>query len=284
MRGKVIHIGLGVALLPLAIMMSAAPAMALKGDSQQMENTTMRLLSAADTVGQDQVIDGGLLIELPAGWHTYWRMPGESGQPPRFDWSGSKNVQSVNVLWPHPQRLEDAGFESFGYDRSVLLPLDIHPIEPSQSVILALKAEIAVCSTTCIPLHFNVGLTIPAGDRVEGAEKMSIQHARALVPHFGDTDTLKIKGAVVGPRGLVVETFSSNGYGDTTDLIAEVEGGNFYFTAKPEMDIGQKDHRQALMLLTPPANAGSLARGLQRHTVTITLLNNGQGVEKSINF
>ena len=28
------------------------------------------------------------------GWKTYWRMPGDSGVPPTFDWAGSANVAS----------------------------------------------------------------------------------------------------------------------------------------------------------------------------------------------
>ena len=38
----------------------------------------------------------GIEIRLAPGWKTYWRYPGDSGVPPRFDFSGSRNVKSVD--------------------------------------------------------------------------------------------------------------------------------------------------------------------------------------------
>ena len=35
---------------------------------------------------------------MAPGWHTYWRYPGDSGVPPRFDFSGSDNLASAQVL------------------------------------------------------------------------------------------------------------------------------------------------------------------------------------------
>ena len=45
----------------------------------------------------------GIEIALDPGFKTYWRNPGESGLPPRFDWSGSENVKSVDIRWPAPR-------------------------------------------------------------------------------------------------------------------------------------------------------------------------------------
>ena len=47
----------------------------------------------------------GLKITLSPGWKTYWKQPGETGLVPHFDWTGSKNVSAVKVLWPHPSIL-----------------------------------------------------------------------------------------------------------------------------------------------------------------------------------
>ena len=48
-------------------------------------------------------------IRLAPGWHTYWRVPGDAGIPPSFDWSGSSNLASVAYEWPRPEI-----FDSFG--------------------------------------------------------------------------------------------------------------------------------------------------------------------------
>src|SRR5262245_29639357 len=49
----------------------------------------------------------GIELRLAPGWKTYWRYPGDSGIPPRFDFDKSRNVKSVTVRWPAPQRLAD---------------------------------------------------------------------------------------------------------------------------------------------------------------------------------
>src|ERR1051325_831663 len=55
--------------------------------------------------GAAAIPHAGVEIHLAAGWKTYWRYPGDAGVPPRFDFSGSRNVKSVAVRWPAPQRL-----------------------------------------------------------------------------------------------------------------------------------------------------------------------------------
>jgi len=64
-----------------------------------------RLIAGATHKSADDVwLRAGIEIRLDPGWHTYWRYPGESGVPPRFDFTGSENVESVTVLWPAPKR------------------------------------------------------------------------------------------------------------------------------------------------------------------------------------
>src|ERR1700682_6700506 len=48
------------------------------------------------------VLLGGIAFRLQPGWKTYWRTPGDSGVPPRFDFSKSENVEAVHVLWAAP--------------------------------------------------------------------------------------------------------------------------------------------------------------------------------------
>ena len=38
----------------------------------------------------------GIAIDFDPSWHTYWRVPGEAGIPPDFDWSGSENLVAMS--------------------------------------------------------------------------------------------------------------------------------------------------------------------------------------------
>ncbi len=65
----------------------------------QDQNAQVRLLAGPV---RDGIVQAGLEIVLHPRRKTYWRYPGDSGVPPRFNWSGSTNVADVSVLWPAP--------------------------------------------------------------------------------------------------------------------------------------------------------------------------------------
>ena len=93
----------------------------------------------------------GIEIRLAPGWKTYWRYPGDSGIPPRFDFSGSQNVDRVTLQWPAPQRLTDESGISIGYKHDVVFPLDVMPQDATKPVMLALKIDYAMCEKLCVP-------------------------------------------------------------------------------------------------------------------------------------
>jgi len=80
---------------------------ALAGDASAWDGdqrAAVRLIAGAQ---RGTVRRAGIEIRLAPGWKTYWRYPGDSGIPPRFDFSQSKNVKSVTVRYPAPHRLTD---------------------------------------------------------------------------------------------------------------------------------------------------------------------------------
>src|SRR3954462_7926745 len=86
-------------------------------------HSAVRLLAGSRS---GAVLLGGIAFQLQPGWHTYWRNPGDSGVPPRFDFTKSDNVDAVTILWPAPARFSDgAGGNSLGYQKQVVLPLRI---------------------------------------------------------------------------------------------------------------------------------------------------------------
>src|SRR5438874_6962987 len=92
--------------------------------------------------GDGAFLRAGIEIKLDPGWQTYWRDPGDSGAPPKFDFSASENVKSVSVLWPAPQRFPDgAGGNSIGYLNHVILPLHVVPTDDTKQTALRLKLD-----------------------------------------------------------------------------------------------------------------------------------------------
>ncbi|MGP0091445.1 MAG: protein-disulfide reductase DsbD domain-containing protein [Xanthobacteraceae bacterium] len=125
------------------------------------QRSAARLLAAVrGENGEQTILRAGLEIKLSEGWKTYWRYPGDSGVPPRFDFSQSDNVAMVDVLWPAPHRFSDEGDNSIGYVTDVVMPLRIVPRDRTKPVTLRLKLDYAICQKLCVPADASAELLI----------------------------------------------------------------------------------------------------------------------------
>jgi len=158
---------------------------------QQDSHSAVRLLAGSRS---GAVLLGGIAIQLHPGWKTYWRTPGDSGVPPRFDFSKSDNVEAVTVLWPAPTKFDDgAGGNSLGYHDQVVLPLRIVAKNADKPVTLRADINYAVCEKLCIPVEANVQL---AFNSVASTEDSALFAALDTVPkpaNVGDPNPLTIR-------------------------------------------------------------------------------------------
>src|SRR5438128_9604276 len=123
---------------------------------QRDAHSAVRLLAGSRS---GTVLLGGVAIQLQPGWKTYWRTPGDSGVPPRFDFSRSENIEAVTVLWPAPMKFDDgAGGHSLGYRDQVVLPLRIVAKNADKPVTLRAEINYAVCEKICIPVQASAEL------------------------------------------------------------------------------------------------------------------------------
>ncbi|HVH02926.1 MAG TPA: protein-disulfide reductase DsbD domain-containing protein, partial [Amaricoccus sp.] len=113
-----------------------------------------------------------LEIVLAPGWHTYWRVPGAAGIPPRFDWSGSANLASVAYEWPRPAVFERFGLRSFGFADRLVLPLRLRPRDASAPVDLALAVDFGVCDDICMPASAELAGRIAPDTPEEGRARI----------------------------------------------------------------------------------------------------------------
>src|SRR5262245_13967460 len=158
---------------------------------QQDAHSAIRLLAGSRS---GAVLLGGIAIQLQDGWKTYWRSPGDSGVPPRFDFSKSDNVEAVTVLWPAPMKFDDgAGGFSLGYKKQVVLPLRIVAKNNDKPVTLRAHINYAVCDKLCIPVEASSELTFAS---VASTEDGALSDALNAVPkpaNVGDPNPLTIR-------------------------------------------------------------------------------------------
>ena len=182
------------ALFALAALTSLSPIEARAQDAspwQKSSHAAVRLLAGSHS---GPVLLGGIAIQLDPGWKTYWRTSGDSGVPPRFDFSKSENIEAVTVLWPAPMKFDDgAGGFSLGYHDQVVLPLRIVPKSNDKPVTLRAEINYAVCEKICIPVEASTELTFAS---VASTEDSVLFAALDTVPKpasVGDPNPLTIR-------------------------------------------------------------------------------------------
>jgi DsbC/DsbD-like thiol-disulfide interchange protein len=129
-------------------------------------------------------VAAGLELTLEDGWKTYWRMPGDAGVPPAFDWSKSTNVASINILYPAPIRLSEPAAETVGYKGSVIFPIEFTAKDPTHAVNLKLDLELGICRDICIPASTTLVLEVPPATAA-GAPLPALSDAFDRVPRGG---------------------------------------------------------------------------------------------------
>ena len=158
---------------------------------QKDGHSAVRLLAGSRS---GAVLLGGIAFQLEPGWKTYWRTPGDSGVPPRFDFSKSENIEAVTVLWPAPTKFDDgAGGHSLGYHNQIVLPLRIVAKNPDKPVTLRAEINYAVCEKICIPVEANAELSF---NSVASTEDSALFAALDTVPkpaNVGDPNPLTIR-------------------------------------------------------------------------------------------
>ncbi|HEV7634510.1 MAG TPA: protein-disulfide reductase DsbD domain-containing protein [Bradyrhizobium sp.] len=158
---------------------------------QRDGHSAVRLLAGSRSGG---VLLGGIAFQLQPGWKTYWRTPGDSGVPPRFDFSKSENIEAVTVMWPAPTRFDDgAGGHSLGYHDQIILPLRIVVKSADKPVTLRAAINYAVCEKLCIPVEASAELPITS---VASTEDSALLAALDTVPkpaNVGDPNPLTIR-------------------------------------------------------------------------------------------
>lgn len=212
----------------------------------------------------------GLTIRLAPGWKTYWRVPGEAGIPPVFNWSGSSNVAAVRVHFPVPIVFEQGGIRGIGYIGQVTFPLNVRTRDASAPVRLRGEIDIGVCEEVCVPVTLQVRAELPVQesldhalaavleDRPESGGRLNCEFvpimdglrlvARTTLPHMGSKETVVVETG--DPQVWVSQPILQR---DGERLQAEVEmvppSGRPFVLAREEVRMTVLSERRAIELV-----------------------------------
>jgi DsbC/DsbD-like thiol-disulfide interchange protein len=202
-----------IILTALLIGLAAAPsAQAQDASAWDKESHAAARLIAGSAVktAESTWLHAGVEIRLDPGWKTYWRMPGDSGVPPTFDFSGSENVGSVTVQWPAPEKFPDgAGGHSIGYLGDVILPLQVALKDATKEALLHLKLGYDICANMCVPAEANLQIALSGS----GASERAIEQEEQRVPR---------RVALGAGKGLAILSVHREDGGEHGRIVVEV--------------------------------------------------------------
>ena len=245
-------LALGVSLSGALFAATSLAAIAGQSPWVSATNSKVRLVSGTVADGGKDAVLAGVQIRMDEGWKTYWRNPGDSGVPPSFDWSGSKNLKHAEVLYPAPHRFADANGTAIGYADEVVFPVRITPEREGEAVELKLAVDYGLCKSLCIPNEAELSLAIPADAAAVKGDSALIETFLARVPKPAEAGALpavqdvenKLDGAK--PELLIDALF-----------LPDARGSDLFIEA-PDM------------FVPVPKPLGPLADGRQRFTVSFT--------------
>lgn len=248
----------------LLVLASPSASAGLASPWAEGHNSRARLI-AGDGVA-------GVELQMPEGWKTYWRNPGDAGGvPPSFDWSKSENLASAQVLYPAPKRFTDRSGDTVGYKGAVVFPVRLTPKDPTKPIDLRLTLDYGVCKDICIPGEAALSLAI-APDKGSGLPQ-EIADALSRVPapqseRRPDDPVLRnVRAELGGPKPRLVLEADFPGGAEHADVFIEAPPGLYVPLPKKVADDGAGHAVFEIDL-----SDGADAKDLKDQTLTATLI------------
>ena len=157
-----------------------------KGDPTILE---VRLLSAVNGTGDLAKLPLAIEFRLAPGWKIYWRTPGEAGLPPTIDLTGSASPDLVaTIRWPVPQRFDVFGFDNFGYESQIILPLDLTGHLVGAPAQISAQLDALACSDICVPVMAQLDLLLSDGSATASSHAQKIARSVSMVPRVAQPE------------------------------------------------------------------------------------------------
>lgn len=178
--------------LALVVVVGARAAEVPVGTSGEVVTAHLRarLVAQRPWVAPGESVELLLVFDLQPGWHTYWRNPGDSGEPPRLTWTLPEGIRAGAIRWPYPRRIPVGPLANYGYTGQALhlIDLDVAADWPAgEPIDLRLDATWLVCDEHCVPESGSFALRLESAPGVgetsgDALLEAMFARARAAVP------------------------------------------------------------------------------------------------------
>lgn len=131
-------------------------------------NIRAQLVAESLTPAAGSTVMLAIDMQPKAGWHGYWKNPGDAGVGIALDWTVPEGAELGTMRWPVPSKLMVAGLMNhvFKGDHALLLPLKL-PEGLPKGATLPIRAEaqwLACTDTICVPERGVIALNLSIGN------------------------------------------------------------------------------------------------------------------------
>ncbi len=272
----------------LAASFLGVPLAAQQGEDPS-PHSDARLVSELAAIRPGESFTVAVHLTMDAGWHSYWRNPGDAGGETVIEWTLPDGFTAGAIQWPHPHRIEAPPLVSYGYDGEVLLLVDVVPppqLRPGRTVTLEAHADWVVCEEICLPATADVNLALPVA---EGAARLdpewgpAVARTRARLPAVLDAWAIEAWRVpdgfvltVTPPRGWNGAFRGSYFFSGASGVVAHAapqpltrDGETYQLFLAPSEYLQGSLARLEGVLLAPDGVAWDAERGVRAMTVDV---------------
>ena len=178
----------GALLLLLCALLIGAPAAAQRRMQVSLVPETTNVLPGT-------TLTVAFVMRPGAGWHGYWRNPGDAGAEPRVRWRLPEGWSAEPLQYPAPDRLIVMGLMNYVFERDYALLATIRvpaDAEPGVASPIDARLEYLVCTNeVCVPEEADVSVQVSTA--APGAPNPAFAAYRQALPR-----PLAGRGAVRG--------------------------------------------------------------------------------------
>lgn len=151
----------------------------------EKDPVAISLISEYPAIQAGQPFWVAVRFDIDDQWHAYWKNPGDAGMAPIVNWELPKGFQVTQTLWPTPESFALASSRGFGYNKELVLLVEITPPTQLTTTNVDLKGSVrwVVCSDlTCLPGDTPIALNLSVSDHPQSGGNPLFNQVRAQVP------------------------------------------------------------------------------------------------------
>ena len=151
--------------------------------------THIHLVLSDETARAGDTIWVGLVMDMPATWHVYWRNGGDAGDPVKITWKLPEGVSAGEINWPVPEKevdkAGDVALVTYIYTHQVVLLTPVKLADSLRPGPIPLNAGVhwMECSELCVMAEGDVSATLSIGSETKpSADTALIELWRKKIP------------------------------------------------------------------------------------------------------